>query len=100
MSTILSLLALLVGATAVIIGTRISLYFYRQETQEVRPLMARGTQASPSEAQIPLERSASWYLADSISASSRYAWIGLGIIASIALLAILAIAGLLSGMVL
>ena len=100
MSTILSLLALLVGATAVIIGTRISLYFYRQEALEVRPLMARRAQASPSEAQIPLERYGPWYLADSISASSRYAWIGLGAIASIALLAILVIVGLLSGMVL
>jgi hypothetical protein len=95
MSTILSLLALLVGATAVIIGTRMSLYFYRQEALEVRPPLARRAQASPSEAQIPLERSAPWYLADSVSASSRYAWIGLGVIASIVLLAILV-----SGMVL
>jgi hypothetical protein len=61
MSTILSLLALLGGATAVIaIGTRISLYFYRQEVLEVHPLMARQAQASPSEAQIPLERSGTW----------------------------------------
>ncbi len=83
-----------------IVGTRISLYFYRHEALEVRPLRARKAQASPSEAQFPLERSAPWYLADSISASSRYAWIGLGAIASIALLAILVIVGLLSGMVL
>ncbi len=39
------------------IGTRISLYFYRQEVLEVHPLMARRAQVSPSEAQIPLERS-------------------------------------------
>ena len=39
-------------------------------------------------------------MADSISASTRSAWIGLGVIAFIVLLAILVIAGLLSGMVL
>lgn len=97
MSTILSLLTLLVGATAVsAIGTRISLYFYRQ----VHPGMVRRAPASPSEAQIPFESSASWYEASSISASSRCAWIGVGFIASIVLLAILVITGLLSGMVL
>jgi hypothetical protein len=101
MSTILSLLALLGGATAVIaIGTRMSLYFYRRDVLEVHPLMARRVQVSPSEAQLPLEHSAPWYLADSISASTRYARIGLGVIACIVLLAILVIAGLLSGMVL
>src|SRR5215467_512920 len=100
MSTILSLLALLGGATAVIaIGTRISLYFYRQEVLEVHPRMARQAQASPSEARLPLEPSGTWSMADSISASTRYAWIGLGVIACIVLLAILVIAGLLSGMV-
>ncbi len=82
------------------IGTRMSLYFYRQEVLEVHPHMARQAQVSPSEAQIPLERSGTWYMADSISASTRYAWIGLGVIACIVLLAILVIAGLLSGIVL
>lgn len=82
------------------IGTCISLYFYRQDLLEVHPRMARRAQASPSEAQILLERSAPWYLADSISASTRYARIGLGVIACIVLLAILVIAGLLSGIVL
>jgi hypothetical protein len=101
MSTILSLLALLVGATAVIaVGTCISLYFYRQDVLEVHPRMAQRTQASPLEAQIPFGRSAPLYMADSISAGARYAWIGLGIIACIVLLAILVIAGLLNGIVL
>jgi hypothetical protein len=39
-------------------------------------------------------------MADSISASSRYTWIGLGVIAFIVLLVIPVIAGLLSGMIL
>ncbi len=39
-------------------------------------------------------------MADSISVSTRYAWIGLGVIAFIVLLAILVIAGLLSGIIL
>jgi hypothetical protein len=39
-------------------------------------------------------------MADSISASTCYAWIGLGVIACIVLLAIPVIAGLLSGIVL
>ena len=101
MSTILSLLALLGGATAVIaIGIRISLYFYRQDVLEVHPLIARRAQASPAEAQILLERSTPWSMAGSISAGARSAWIGLGAIACIVLLAVLVIAGLLSGMVL
>jgi hypothetical protein len=101
MSTILSLLAVLGGATTVsAIGTRMSLYFYRQDVLEVHPHMAQQGQVSSSEAQMTLESSGTLYMTDSISASSRYAWIGLGVIAFIVLLAILVIADLLSGMAL
>jgi hypothetical protein len=62
--------------------------------------MAQGAQAFPSEVQLPFEHSAPLSMADSISASTRYAWIGLGVIACIVPLAVLVIAGLLSGMVL
>jgi hypothetical protein len=97
MNTILSLLAVLGGATTMsAIGTRMSLYFYRQDVLEVHPHMARQGQASSSEALMTLELSDRLYMADSMSASSRYAWIALGIIAFI----ILVIVGLLSGMAL
>lgn len=97
-STILSLVALLGGAAAVCgIGTRMSLYFYQQGVLEVQPRMAHRAQAAPTEAQIVLERSGELYMADSIGASSRSAWLGLGVIACIVLLAVLVIAGLLSG---
>ena len=101
MSTIPSLLALLIGAMAVsALGTRMSLYFYRQDVLEVHPRLAHRAQASPSEAQNPFERSAPLSMEDSISASTRYAWIGLSVIACIVLLAILVIASLHSGIVL
>lgn len=101
MSPLLSLLALLGGAAAVsAIGTRFSLYFYRQDVLEVHPRLAHRASASPSAAPFPCERSSTGDLGDSRSTSTRYARICLGIIACVVLLAILVIAGLLSGMAL
>lgn len=101
MITILSLLALLAGAAAVIaIGTRISLYFYTQEELKTHPIIAGREQAASPEAPAILERSGIVYQHDSMRASSRYAWIGLGVITVLILLAILVFVSFVSGSVL
>jgi hypothetical protein len=97
MSTILSL-AFFVGVTVVIsIGTRISLSIFKKELPEVHPLKARRVQSSPSEAQILLEDSGTWNVADLGGTSTRYAWIALGVIAFIVLLMLLIIVNLSGG---
>jgi hypothetical protein len=98
MITILSLLALLAGAAAVIaIGTRISLYFYTHEQFKAHPFIAGKLQATSPEAPTTLERSAIVLQPDTMRASSRYAWIGLTVITVLVLLAILMIVSIISG---
>jgi hypothetical protein len=100
MGTILSLLAILGVATAVIsIGTRISLYFYRQDAMGVQPFVAQSTQAASTQQAI-LQRSDILYRDETISGNSRLAWFFLVFVAIIIVLAILTIIGIASGIVL
>ncbi|HEV2583712.1 MAG TPA: hypothetical protein VGT44_22820 [Ktedonobacteraceae bacterium] len=99
MGTILSLLAVLGVATAVIsIGLRISLYFYRQDALGMQPFVAQSTQATSTQQAI-LERSELLYRDEAISGNSRLAFIFLAFVAIVILLAILLIAGMASGFV-
>jgi hypothetical protein len=85
------------GTLAVmLLGTRVSLYFFTQNVLEGRPATTQYIQPAIAE-QTTLERSSSLSSTETISASSRYAWGGLALIAIFILLAVLAMITIMSG---
>jgi hypothetical protein len=100
MSMIIGLLLMLAAASSlIVIGMRVSLYFYTQDALGYGYTPTRTSRASTSELST-LERSDTLHRAESFSVSSRYAWSGLGLIAVIILVAILATIAIASGLVL
>ena len=98
MNSILGLLFLGGAIAVIVIGTRISLYFYLQDVVGVQPFSPRHMRAFSTE-QTTLERSGTLYKAEYVNASSRYAWGALALIASIMIVSILVVVSFLLSVV-